>query len=160
MNRRRLICDNSHRLPNQKFHPDSERGKGLRCGRCNRWMLLGIKEIGWPEEGEGKAVSAEIASDTNPAQPHTHTTSPQSVLPKLSWLEASIQLVLFAITNLIIQVSYYQHSTFMSNFHFIPSFIILHCSFHFISIHFISLHFISFDFISFTSFHYISFHCL
>ena len=44
-------------------------------------MLLGIKEIGWPEEGEGKAVSAEIASDTNPAQPHTHTTSPQSVLP-------------------------------------------------------------------------------
>ena len=62
------ICNiNSHRLPNQKFHPDSERGKGLRSGRCNRWMLLGIKEIGWPEEGEGKAVSAEIASDTNPA---------------------------------------------------------------------------------------------
>ena len=58
---------NSHRLPNQKFHPDLERGKGLRCGRCNRWMLLGTKEIGWPEEGEGKAVSAEIASDTNPA---------------------------------------------------------------------------------------------
>ena len=61
------IFINSHRLPNQKFHPDSERGKGLRSGRCNRWMLLGIKEIGWPEEGEGKAVSAEIASDTNPA---------------------------------------------------------------------------------------------
>ena len=59
--------NNSHRLSNQKFHPDSERGKGLRSGRCNRWMLLGIKEIGWPEEGEGKAVSAEIASDTNPA---------------------------------------------------------------------------------------------
>ena len=79
-----FILINSHRLPNQKFHPDLERGKGLRCGRCNRWMLLGTKEIGWPEEGEGKAVSAEIASDTNPAQPHTHTTSPQSVLPKLS----------------------------------------------------------------------------
>ena len=62
-----IMEHNSHRLPNQKFHPDLERGKGLRCGRCNRWMLLGIKEIGWPEEGEGKAVSAEIASDTNPA---------------------------------------------------------------------------------------------
>ena len=46
--------------------------------------VIGLKEIDWPEEGEGKAVSAEIASDTNPAQPHTHTTSPQSVLPKLS----------------------------------------------------------------------------
>ena len=43
--------------------------------------VIGLKEIDWPEEGEGKAVSAVIASDTIPTQTHTHTTSPQSVLP-------------------------------------------------------------------------------
>ena len=42
--------------------------------------VIGLKEIDWPEEGEGKAVSAEIASDNNSNPNHSSLERSPSVI--------------------------------------------------------------------------------
>ena len=55
-------------------------------------MLLGMKEIDWPEEGEGKAVSAEIASDNNSNPNHSSLERSPSVIMGRRLFQASLSL--------------------------------------------------------------------
>ena len=79
--------------------------------------------------------------------PHTYHISSISA-PQTKLIRDINSAALICNSIHIIQVNCYQYSTLIFNFHFIPSFIILHCISHFISFHFISLHFILFHFVS------------
>ena len=54
--------------------------------------VIGLKEIDWPEEGKGKAVSAKIASDNNPNPNHSSLERSPSVIMGRRLFQASLSL--------------------------------------------------------------------
>ena len=54
--------------------------------------VIGLKEIDWPEEGKGKAVSAKIASDNNPNPNHSSLERSPSVITGRRLFQATLSL--------------------------------------------------------------------